>query len=31
MVWPHQEDARGQNTKINFGMGTKGEVKKRTS
>jgi hypothetical protein len=31
MVWPRQEDARGENTEINFGMGTSGEVKKRTS
>jgi hypothetical protein len=31
MVWPRQEDARGQNTEINFGMGTSGEAKKRTS
>jgi hypothetical protein len=22
MVWPRQEDARGENTEINFGMGT---------
>jgi hypothetical protein len=31
MVWPRQEDARGENTEINFGMGTSGEAKKRTS
>jgi hypothetical protein len=31
MVWPRPEDARGEDTKINFGMGTRGEVKKRTS
>jgi hypothetical protein len=31
MVWPRQEDARGENNKINFGMGTSGEAKKRTS
>jgi hypothetical protein len=31
MVWPRQEDARGENTEINFGMGTSGETKKRTS
>jgi hypothetical protein len=31
MVWPRQEDARGENTEINFGMGTGGETKKRTS
>jgi hypothetical protein len=28
MVWPRQEDARGENTEINFGMGTSGEAKK---
>jgi hypothetical protein len=31
MVCPLQEDARGKNTKINFGMGTRGEAKKWTS
>jgi hypothetical protein len=31
MVWPRQEDARGEITEINFGMGTRGEAKKRTS
>jgi hypothetical protein len=31
MVWPRQEDARGENNKINLGMGTRGEAKKRTS
>jgi len=31
MVWPHQNDARGENTKINFGMDTTGEKEKRTS
>jgi hypothetical protein len=31
MVWPRQKDARGENTKINYGMGTRGEKKKRTS
>jgi hypothetical protein len=31
MVWPRQKDARGQNTKINYGMDTTGEEKKRTS
>jgi hypothetical protein len=31
MVWPRQEDARGENIEINFGMGTSGEAKKRTS
>ena len=31
MVWPRQKDARGENTKINYGMDTKGEKEKRTS
>ena len=31
MVWPHQKDARGQNTKINYGMDTMGEKEKWTS
>jgi hypothetical protein len=31
MVWPHQTDARGENTKINYGKNTVGEKKKRTS
>jgi len=31
MVWPHQKDARGQNTKINYGMDTKGGKEKRPS
>jgi hypothetical protein len=31
MVWPHQKDARGQNTNINYGMDTRREKKKRTS
>ena len=31
MVWPHQTDAGGQNTKINYGMDTTGEKEKRTS
>jgi hypothetical protein len=31
MIWPSQEDARGENTEINFEMGTSGEAKKRTS
>jgi hypothetical protein len=31
MVWPRQKDARGQNTKINYGMDTRGENEKRTS
>jgi hypothetical protein len=25
MVWPYQKDARGENTKINYGMDTTGE------
>jgi hypothetical protein len=31
MVWPHQKDARAVNTKINYGMDTRGEKKKRMS
>jgi hypothetical protein len=31
MVWPRQKDARGLNIKINYGMNTRGEKKKRTS
>ena len=31
MVWPRQKDARGQNTKINYGMDTTREKEKRTS
>jgi hypothetical protein len=31
MVWPRQKDARGENTKINYGIDTRGEKKKRTS
>jgi hypothetical protein len=31
MVWPCQKDARGENTKINYGMNTTGEKEKRTS
>jgi hypothetical protein len=31
MVWLHQKDARGQNTKINYGIDTRGEKKNRTS
>jgi hypothetical protein len=31
MVWPHQRDAGGENTKINYGMDTTGEKEKRTS
>jgi hypothetical protein len=31
MVWPRQNDARGENTIINYGMDTTGEKEKRTS
>ena len=31
LVWPCQKDARGENTKINYGMDTTGEKEKRTS
>jgi len=31
MVRPCQRDARGKNTKINYGMNTTGEKEKRTS
>ena len=31
MVWPRQKDARGENTKINYGSDTMGEKEKRTS
>jgi hypothetical protein len=31
MVWPRQKDARGENTKINCRMDTRGAKKKRTS
>jgi hypothetical protein len=30
MVWPRQKDARGENTKTNYGMDTTGEKEKRT-
>ena len=30
MVWPRQKDARGQNTKTNYGMDTAGEKEQRT-
>ena len=30
MAWPCQKDARGENTKINYGMDTMGEKQKRT-
>jgi hypothetical protein len=31
MVWPRQKDARGEDTKMNYGMYTRGEKKKGTS
>jgi len=31
MVWPHQKDARGRNTKINYRLDTTGEKEKLTS
>jgi hypothetical protein len=31
MVWPRQKDDRVENTKINYGMDTTKEKKKRTS
>ena len=31
MVWSRQKDARGDNTKINYGMDTTREKEKRTS
>jgi hypothetical protein len=31
IVWPRQKDARGENTKINYGMDTRGEMEKRMS
>jgi hypothetical protein len=30
MVWPRQKDARGENAKINYGLNTTGDKKKRT-
>jgi hypothetical protein len=29
--WPRKKDVRGENTKINYGMDTRGETKKRMS
>ena len=29
MVWPRQKDARGENSKINYGLDTTGEKEKR--
>jgi len=31
MVWPGQKYARGENTKVNYGLDTAGEKEKRTS
>jgi hypothetical protein len=31
MIWPRLKDARGENTKINYGMDTRGKKKERTS
>ena len=31
MVWQRQKDARGENTKINYGLDTTGQKEKRTS
>ena len=31
MAWPRQKDARGENTKFNYGLDTAGEKEKRTS
>jgi hypothetical protein len=31
MVWPRLKDVRGENTKINYEMDTRGETKKKTS
>jgi hypothetical protein len=31
VVWPRQNDAGGENRKINYGMDTTGEKEKRTS
>jgi len=31
MVWPRQKNARGENTKINYGLDTTVEKEKRTS
>ena len=30
MIWPRQKDAKGENTKINYGMGTTGQKEKKT-
>jgi len=31
MMWPRQKDARGENTKINYGLDATREKEKRTS
>jgi hypothetical protein len=31
VVWPRKKDARGETTKINYGVDTRGEKKKRMS
>jgi hypothetical protein len=31
MIWPLQKDARGDDTKINYGLDTTGKKEKRTS
>jgi hypothetical protein len=31
IVWPRQKDARGENTNFFYGVGTRGEKKKRAS
>jgi hypothetical protein len=31
VVWPREKYARGENTKINYGVDTRGKKKKRTS
>jgi hypothetical protein len=31
VVWPREKDARGETTKINYGVDTRGKKKKRTS
>jgi hypothetical protein len=30
IMWPLQENARGESAEINFGISTRGEAKKRT-
>jgi hypothetical protein len=31
LVWPSEKNARGKNTKINYGIDIRGQKKKRTS